>query len=68
MIAEDIVDDIGCMQWGVDEGWEEQRSCYLDIIFKNFGSRPVPSLFHICVHQIHLNYPQHIPTIGSLRA
>lgn len=67
MTDEDIVDDISCMQWGDDGIFEDRKRAYLGIIFKNFGSQPVPSLFHLCVHQIHLKAPELVPIISTIR-
>jgi hypothetical protein len=68
MVEEEIIDDIACMEWSNDGVLEDQKKNLLNIIWQNFGYRPVPSLYHICIHHIHLSYPHLIPYAASLRA
>lgn len=67
MIEEDIVDDIACMQWVNDGDFEGRKESLLNIIFQNFGQRPVPTLFHMCVNHIYRNAPHLIPTVTAIR-
>jgi hypothetical protein len=60
MLDEDVLDTIRCAQWQDDGEFNDRKNLYLDIILKNYGETPVPvpTLFHICLHNIHFKIPQ----------
>jgi hypothetical protein len=60
MLDEDVLDTVRCAQWQNDGEFDDRKNLYLDIILKNYAESPVPvpTLFHICLHNIHFKIPQ----------